>query len=365
MSPRTPLISVLLASLVLLAILPSATPFRIQFTNTKLRSPRLYRRLLLHFPSSLASVIGGSGSIVPPAERDARGGSAGTSATTDDAESEDVATTSSGSDKWGWGWGWDWYKGEKQHDRHKPCQSHRRHHHGYHGDHPTRDHPNHWDRDDDCEDEAPGSDPAPEFDEDGQNDDDWHGDAASDSFLPVPFTCPAPEPASCDFVFDGLTRELPDVTISTNTRNGTDVLAQPLVSIVGGAQSEVSDARGDSSGVVCTAEAAVGGRQVRRVPPKRPEIVKLPEGVFRITESNKLAYSGDNTGWMNSVLPLGLGVRKDGVVVRLEIQSATVNVFGVSTKITNRRVGSVAAPPGHYLPRDRMCVLFRVKLALV
>ncbi|GJP65519.1 hypothetical protein CLOP_g22402 [Closterium sp. NIES-67] len=237
-----------------------------------------------------------------------------------------------------------------------------------------------------------------------------------EDFAPFPLECWNPKPSACDLAFDGSTDEIPTITLpSLVTDAPLDITPSEIVSIVGGTLAEVAEAKGNSSALVCADVPRFDG------------IAQVPDGVFEIRGPSELVYNGqlmksyfengENDQWVNAFR--SGAAREDGALVRVQIGSATLNVFGAEVKVgmddkntpsgselSNRNFPDISPGPfadesdgassaggsdasdgaaddlgedeilttnsddllaapegGRYLPYERRCVLFRVKSA--
>ncbi|CAI5469500.1 unnamed protein product [Closterium sp. Yama58-4] len=195
---------------------------------------------------------------------------------------------------------------------------------------------------------------------------------------PFPLACPNPEPtAMCDFVFDGSMDKIPTIKLpSLVTDAPLDITPSDIVTVVGGTYLE--EATANTSALVCSAEAAK--TKSEDVP------LQFPDGIFEMRDLNALVYNGQlmkeflagGNDWANAFRADAAG--KDGALVRVQIESAILNVYGTETKVgkgakngpsgSNLGGGSGVSGNGEgdfmgvqYFPYERLCVMFRVKLA--
>ncbi|CAI7748691.1 unnamed protein product [Closterium sp. NIES-54] len=201
---------------------------------------------------------------------------------------------------------------------------------------------------------------------------------------PFPLACPNPEPsAMCDFVFNKSMDAIPTITLPALVTDAPlDITPSDIVTIVGG--TDLEEATANESALVCSPEVA------KTLSDDAP--LQLPDGMFEIRDSNVLVYNGQlmkeildssslgNSGneWAKTFRTDAAG--KDGALVRVQIESATLNLYGTETKVgkgtnygpsgSNLGGGSGASGIGEgdfmgvqYFPYERLCVVFRVKLA--
>ncbi|CAI5968551.1 unnamed protein product [Closterium sp. NIES-65] len=174
---------------------------------------------------------------------------------------------------------------------------------------------------------------------------------------PLPIACPA-RPAMCDFFFDGLTDEIPVIRLSADSffaGRPIPIGPSPIVAMAGGAFVDVSRVEGNYSRAVCLGEPAENPAPVTATDTwqgKTTDVSKkllqdqliLPERLFQLRGNGELMYNGaDVADWDDDDIWLAAAKSPDGVTVSVQIDEATVNLFGVNIELNITEDGSATS----------------------
>ncbi|GJP53451.1 hypothetical protein CLOM_g12616 [Closterium sp. NIES-68] len=179
------------------------------------------------------------------------------------------------------------------------------------------------------------------------------GDHPPPRLSPLPVACPA-RPAMCDFFFDGLTDDLPVISLSVDliaASRQIPIGPSAIVAMAGGSFVDVSRVEGSYSRAVCLDKpaekpapvTAIGmwqGKSAEASQKLLQEQLILPQGMFQLRGNGEVLYGGaDVAGWDNSTWLAAAG-SPEGVTVSVQIDEATVNLFGVNIELDITEDGS-------------------------
>ncbi|CAI5470743.1 unnamed protein product [Closterium sp. Yama58-4] len=180
-------------------------------------------------------------------------------------------------------------------------------------------------------------------------------DRRSSRLSSLPVACPA-RPAMCDFFFDGLTDELPVIRLSAESffaGRPIPIGPSPVAAMAGGTFVDVSRVEGNYSRAVCLDKPAEEPAPVTATGQgKNTDVSKkllqdqliLPERLFQLRGSGELMYNGaDVADWDDDDTWLAAAKSPDGVTVSVQIDEATVNLFGVNIELNNTEDGSATS----------------------